>query len=496
MRLRREAAGREAVGRGAGAGGRPCPTRGARSTRAFVRTMRIVRQSTTVEPPVAVQSHRQISPIGSYVPHSFLWLLVVAVSLLGYSPRTEAHFERVLYSRSAGCGSRSDPVSVVFIGRNAIPGFIQDMAALRGYFGVEGAHQWFSFDQHNSCATDEAQIADHVCTLPHDICNRWHARLKRNPDLDNKGRWETFATPHRDVVSITNHTHCIPPHGFTRGREWLSDAFCNFEQHWSWWGNNRPTYHCGRPRRNDGWVVWINLDRPKKDGCLTASTSISPGSTHGVCGDGVIDEGSEDCDPPGSACPGGAITCSPQCTCPNLPPPSCGDGQVNQDNEECDPPGSACPGGQVCAGDCTCPPPPPPPPPSHSCVIECADHNGGAFMVTDFQQCRASFACGTGWNGVYGVGSQPLGDCGLRSIIYDGTFRNTDGSLRSGPFPTYDCAKCAKRTIYHRATGDNPFPAYPNDCIGLSRTWANNYCNEPGKDRGSLEGWLVGDCAQ
>jgi hypothetical protein len=40
MRLRREAAGREVVGRGAGAGGRPCPIRRIRSTRAFVRTMR------------------------------------------------------------------------------------------------------------------------------------------------------------------------------------------------------------------------------------------------------------------------------------------------------------------------------------------------------------------------------------------------------------------------------------------------------------------------
>ena len=182
-----------------------------------------------------------------------------------------------------------------------------------------------------------------------------------------------------------------------------------------------------------------------------------------ACGDGTCDVG-ESC----RSCP---------TDCGRCPPPPCGDG-LCQAGEDCN----------SCPADCGCCP--------HSCQVECADHNGGSFTVCSFDQCRAAFGCGTGWNGAYGQGSQPLGDCGLRAIIYDGTSRNTDGSGRSGPFPTYDCAKCANRDIYHRATGDNPFPAYPNDCIGLSRTWANSYCNEPGKDRGSLQGWLVGDCAQ
>jgi hypothetical protein len=68
------------------------------------------------------------------------------------------------------------------------------------------------------------------------------------------------------------------------------------------------------------------------------------------CGDGQVNRPSEQCDPPGSSCPGGGF-CKSDCTCP-----SCGDGVVNQPSEQCDPPGSAtCGGGRTCNPDCTCP---------------------------------------------------------------------------------------------------------------------------------------------
>ena len=43
----------------------------------------------------------------------------------------------------------------------------------------------------------------------------------------------------------------------------------------------------------------------------------------------------------------------------NAPEPECGDGIVNQEWEECDPPDSTCPNGQICTGNCKCPEPQP-----------------------------------------------------------------------------------------------------------------------------------------
>jgi len=68
-----------------------------------------------------------------------------------------------------------------------------------------------------------------------------------------------------------------------------------------------------------------------------------------ACGDGILDPG-EDCDPPGEVCPNAAPrTCRADCTCPE---PSCGDGIIDP-GEQCDPPNSACAGG-FCSTTCIC----------------------------------------------------------------------------------------------------------------------------------------------
>jgi hypothetical protein len=88
----------------------------------------------------------------------------------------------------------------------------------------------------------------------------------------------------------------------------------------------------------------------------------------GVCGDGAINRPDEECDGADApSCPG---QCRTDCTCPwvptsttttiaatttttTLPPPGCGDGTVNQLSEECDGGDDAgCPG--ACGIDCTC----------------------------------------------------------------------------------------------------------------------------------------------
>jgi hypothetical protein len=67
------------------------------------------------------------------------------------------------------------------------------------------------------------------------------------------------------------------------------------------------------------------------------------------CGNGILDA-NEACDLPGhdAACPG---ECQPDCRCPAAP--TCGDGQVNQPSEQCDGiDDTVCPG--ACQADCTC----------------------------------------------------------------------------------------------------------------------------------------------
>src|SRR5262245_35311384 len=72
------------------------------------------------------------------------------------------------------------------------------------------------------------------------------------------------------------------------------------------------------------------------------------------CGDGTVDQRTEECDPPGSACMD-ERACQMDCTCPE---PACGDGILDA-GEDCDPPGSACASAasRICQEDCTCPEP-------------------------------------------------------------------------------------------------------------------------------------------
>jgi hypothetical protein len=73
-----------------------------------------------------------------------------------------------------------------------------------------------------------------------------------------------------------------------------------------------------------------------------------------VCGDGTVNQRTEECDPPGSACADERV-CQMDCTCPE---PVCGDGILDS-GEQCDPPGAPCPNdpNRSCRDDCTCPQP-------------------------------------------------------------------------------------------------------------------------------------------
>ncbi len=73
----------------------------------------------------------------------------------------------------------------------------------------------------------------------------------------------------------------------------------------------------------------------------------APAPIQPICGDGVINQAWEECDPPDdSACMGECV----ECLCPE--PPVCGDGKLDP-GEECDGDAGDCAAG--CREDCTCP---------------------------------------------------------------------------------------------------------------------------------------------
>jgi len=97
-----------------------------------------------------------------------------------------------------------------------------------------------------------------------------------------------------------------------------------------------------------------------------------------VCGDGLVNQASEECDPPSDdACPG---ACLGDCTCSI--PALCGNALV-EPGEECD--GGGCPAGRACLGDCTCEPPPP----------ECGNGIVEAGEDCDQTSCPAGGTCQT-----------------------------------------------------------------------------------------------------
>src|SRR5262249_55727777 len=79
----------------------------------------------------------------------------------------------------------------------------------------------------------------------------------------------------------------------------------------------------------------------------TTTTVVSTTTTTGgqVCGNGIR-EGMEDCDDGNGV---DTDACTNNCTFA-----TCGDGAIQAGVEQCDPPGSDCAGGQVCNGSCQC----------------------------------------------------------------------------------------------------------------------------------------------
>ncbi len=71
------------------------------------------------------------------------------------------------------------------------------------------------------------------------------------------------------------------------------------------------------------------------------------------CGDGVVNQASEQCDGSASGCSVAGSTCNSKCQCV-APKPKCGDGVVNQPSEQCDGSAGRCKVGYRCSSRCTC----------------------------------------------------------------------------------------------------------------------------------------------
>lgn len=143
----------------------------------------------------------------------------------------------------------------------------------------------------------------------------------------------------------------------------------NFEPHWYQTDKLGPD--------NKGWVYneYFTLladdsiiPRVPEKGCLYCGDGVCSAEIGeacdvcaadcGVCpkcGDGKVNQTSEQCDGSAKSCPVKGSTCSSSCQC--IPPtavPKCGDGKVNQPTEQCDGSNKGCNAGGTCTDRCTC----------------------------------------------------------------------------------------------------------------------------------------------
>jgi hypothetical protein len=144
----------------------------------------------------------------------------------------------------------------------------------------------------------------------------------------------------------------------------------NFEPHWY------QTDKLGPDKK--GWVYHeyftvgddSSIPRVPEQGCLYCGDGVcSPeiGEACDVCvpdcgvcprcGDGAVNQGSEQCDGSAAVCPVAGSECNANCQC--VPPkPKCGDGKINQSSEECDGSSTGCEPTWTCSTRCTCVAPP------------------------------------------------------------------------------------------------------------------------------------------
>jgi hypothetical protein len=86
----------------------------------------------------------------------------------------------------------------------------------------------------------------------------------------------------------------------------------------------------------------------------TCSTCEADCGKCAVCGDGVVNQSSDQCDGSASSCPVSGSKCNSKCQCV-APKPTCGDGKVNQPSEQCDGSSKGCPSSRyTCSSRCTC----------------------------------------------------------------------------------------------------------------------------------------------
>jgi Bacterial SH3 domain len=155
------------------------------------------------------------------------------------------------------------------------------------------------------------------------------------------------------------------------------DTVINFLERTDWEPHWYQTDFLGP--ENKGWVYYEYfslladdsiIPRVPEQGCLYCGDGVCSASigeacdvckpdcgTCPFCGDGSVNQGSEQCDGSGAGCPSG-YSCSNKCQClapkpTKTPEPKCGNGVI-ESGESCDGSSKGCKAGWSCSSKCTC----------------------------------------------------------------------------------------------------------------------------------------------
>jgi hypothetical protein len=182
---------------------------------------------------------------------------VGVTAVASFSASASAHFDVGRYTHSTCSSGWVDPINVVFYGYFATPQQSEKaMEKYGGWYNQSGTTQVFW--THDICRPMYGQRASGSA-----CCNRDHTRFFQNDGLDTKGRYETVADFHHDILTTCGHKNANP-YGSDDGLAMANEIlYGHLAESWQYWGNAARIRQCdGTYSGGTGYVMWALINAP------------------------------------------------------------------------------------------------------------------------------------------------------------------------------------------------------------------------------------------